>query len=97
MVGREVAVEEVLAEVLRDRVFYEASGGGVTLSGGDPVMQPAFARALLAACKEAGLHTAIETCAHTTWDVLSRLLSVTTSSWWTSSRWTRSAIARPPG
>jgi pyruvate formate lyase activating enzyme len=77
LAGREITVEEALAEALRDRTFYETSGGGVTLSGGDPVMQPAFSRALLAACKEAGLHTAVETCAHTTWDVLSGFVPAT--------------------
>jgi len=77
LVGRTATVEEVLEEVLRDRTFYETSGGGVTLSGGDPVMQPEFSRALLAACKAAGLHTAVETCAHTTWDVLAGFVPVT--------------------
>jgi pyruvate formate lyase activating enzyme len=77
LVGREVTAEEVLVEVLRDRTFYETSGGGATLSGGDPLMQPAFSHAVLAECKDAGLHTAIETCAHAPWDVLASLIPVT--------------------
>ena len=60
--GKEVTVDEVLAEVLKDRVFYENSGGGVTLSGGEPLVQLAFSLELLQAVKEAGLHTAMETC-----------------------------------
>jgi pyruvate formate lyase activating enzyme len=62
LAGREMTVEEVMDEVLRDRVFYEESGGGVTFSGGEPLAQPEFLKALLAACRGAGLHTAVDTC-----------------------------------
>ena len=61
-VGRTVTVEEALRELVRDRVFYETSGGGITVSGGEPLMQPDFVSALLSQCKKAGLHTALETC-----------------------------------
>jgi len=54
-------VDEVLAEVLRDRVFYEESGGGVTFSGGEPLMQHAFLAEALVACRAEGLHTAVDT------------------------------------
>jgi pyruvate formate lyase activating enzyme len=60
-VGQAWSVEALLAEVLADRAFYEASGGGVTLSGGEPLAQPAFSAAFLAACGAAGLHRAVET------------------------------------
>jgi pyruvate formate lyase activating enzyme len=53
-------VEELAAELEKDRVFFN-HGGGVTLSGGEPLAQPEFALGLLAACRRAGLHTAIET------------------------------------
>lgn len=59
--GREMTVEEVIAEVMRDRVFYEQSGGGITVSGGEPMAQFEFTRELLTAAKRAGLHTCIET------------------------------------
>lgn len=62
MAGTEMTVQQVLAEVLQDRVFYEASGGGVTFSGGEPLAQPEFLRGLLAACRAHGLHTAVDTC-----------------------------------
>jgi pyruvate formate lyase activating enzyme len=62
MAGREMTVAEVMKAVLRDRVFYEESGGGVTLSGGEPLLQPRFVLALLEACRERGLHTALDTC-----------------------------------
>lgn len=62
LAGREVTTDLVLAEVLRDRVFFEESGGGVTFSGGEPLAQPAFLRSLLEACRAAGVHTAVDTC-----------------------------------
>ena len=60
-VGREWSVDEVLREVLKDKAFYDNSGGGMTLSGGEPLAQPDFAFELLSAAKSAGVHTAIET------------------------------------
>lgn len=61
LVGRNVTVDEVLADVLEDTHFYESSGGGLTLSGGEPMAQPAFALALAKAAKEKGLHVCMET------------------------------------
>lgn len=60
--GKRYGVSELLAEVERDLVFFEDSGGGVTLSGGEPVAQPAFTAAFLAACRVRGIRTALETC-----------------------------------
>lgn len=68
LLGREASVEEILAEVLKDRPFYETSGGGMTLSGGEPMAQPEFATALLAAGREAGLHTALDTSGIMPWE-----------------------------
>ena len=59
--GRRVSVEEVMQEVIQDEAYYRHSGGGMTLSGGEPMAQPTFSRELLEAAKKAGLHTAIET------------------------------------
>jgi pyruvate formate lyase activating enzyme len=64
MVGRRMTVAEVVAEVLKDRVFYEESGGGVTISGGEPLMQPRFLVGLLASCRTQGIHTAVDTCGY---------------------------------
>lgn len=61
MIGRTMTVAEVVAEVVKDRIFYEDSQGGVTISGGEPLMQPRFTQALLAALREAGIHTALDT------------------------------------
>ena len=61
VIGREVTVEEVLAEVLRDKPFY-GDDGGMTLSGGEPMMQFGFSAALLRAARKADLHTCLDTC-----------------------------------
>jgi len=61
LAGREMSVPEVLAVAARDRVFYDESGGGVTFSGGEPLRQPRFLSALLRACREQGIRTAIDT------------------------------------
>ena len=73
--GRSESVEKVLAEVVKDRAFYENSGGGMTLSGGEVLAQPSFAYALLAAARDLGLHTAIETTGFTQPDVLLKIVS----------------------
>lgn len=70
LVGREASVGEVLRELERDRVFYDESGGGATLSGGEPLAQPAFTRALLHGCRERGIHTALDTAGYADADVL---------------------------
>jgi len=57
----------VIAEVLRDRAFYETSGGGLTLSGGEPLFQPKFTEALLRMAKADKLHTVVETCGWAEW------------------------------
>jgi pyruvate formate lyase activating enzyme len=59
--GRWITVPDLLAEIDKDRVFIERSGGGVTFSGGEPLLQPEFLGEALAACRAAGIHTAVET------------------------------------
>ena len=73
-VGYDVTVEEILPEILADKPFYRRSGGGVTLSGGEVLAQPEFARDLLCACKEEGLHTAIETTGNADFAKIKQLL-----------------------
>jgi pyruvate formate lyase activating enzyme len=77
MDGRTVSVEEVMRDLLADRVFYETSAGGVTLSGGEPLAQPMFAAEILQRCKNEQLHTAIETCLAVPGDVLESVLPQT--------------------
>jgi pyruvate formate lyase activating enzyme len=67
--GRDVTVEEVMQVIEKDRPLYRRSGGGVTVSGGEPLSQPVFLTALLEACKENGLHTCLDTTGYARWDV----------------------------
>jgi len=74
LMGRHVTADEVFHEVAKDEAFYESSGGGVTLSGGEPLAQPEFAAAILRLCKEAGLHTAVDTCGYAAWETIKEVL-----------------------
>jgi pyruvate formate lyase activating enzyme len=62
--GRYMTVEEVFDQVKKDEQFYRASGGGVTIGGGEPTFQPFFTYALLRKCKENYIHTAVDTCGY---------------------------------
>jgi len=73
MVGRQITVSEAMAEIERDIPFYEESGGGVTLSGGEPLVQEDFVLALLRACKQKGLHTTVDTCGLVPWETFDRI------------------------
>ncbi len=77
VIGQQLTPEEVMRQVLRDIRYYEHSGGGVTLSGGEPTAQPQFALAILQKCKEAGIHTALDMCGHAPWSRLKELLAYT--------------------
>ncbi len=74
MCGKEMTIEEILAEVKKDESFYKNSGGGMTVSGGEPLAHPHFTYELLKAAKEAGLHTCIETCGHVKWAEIEAIL-----------------------
>ncbi len=73
-VGRDVTVDDIMPEILADMPYYRRSGGGVTLSGGEVLYQADFAAELLKACKDAGLHTAIETTANAPFSDIEKLL-----------------------
>ena len=72
--GREESIEEVLRQVLDDKLYYQESGGGVTLSGGEPVLQGDFCEALLKSLKNEGIHTILQTAGFYSYDKLKRLL-----------------------
>ncbi|MFO7948699.1 MAG: glycyl-radical enzyme activating protein [Armatimonadota bacterium] len=76
-IGREVTVEEVMAEVEKDRPFYETSGGGMTVSGGEPLQQIEFTRELLQAAQDAGIHTCLDTCGYAPWGCYEQVIDVT--------------------
>ena len=73
-VGRDVTVDEIMPELLADRPYYRRSGGGITLSGGEVLCQSDFAAELLSACQSAGLHTAIESAASSSYEKIEKLL-----------------------
>ena len=75
--GDRKTVEEVVEEVGKDELFYRNSGGGVTLSGGEPLFQPEFTLALLQGCKKRSLHTALDTCGFARWEILDKILDYT--------------------
>jgi len=73
MVGREMTVSEVMAEVEKDVIFYDQSSGGVTFSGGEPLMQPEFLLALLDQCRGQGIRTAVDTSCYAEPDIVKRV------------------------
>ena len=75
LAGRERSVRDVLEQVLKDRLFLEASGGGITLSGGECLMHPEFSEALLYASRQEGLHTAVESCVFASREVVDRVFA----------------------
>lgn len=74
VVGEDVTVAKVMETVEKDRAYYRRSGGGLTLSGGESLCQPQFARDLLRAAKEAGINTAMESMACAKWDTIESIL-----------------------
>jgi len=75
--GAEVAAWEIVEHAVRISPFLRRSGGGVTLTGGEPTLQADFSYAILALCRENGIHTAVETCGYAPWEKLEKLASVT--------------------
>jgi pyruvate formate lyase activating enzyme len=71
--GKQMSVEEVLEEIEKDRTFYEQSEGGVTFSGGEPLLQPDFLSALLTECKERAIHTTLDTCGFARYEIIDRV------------------------
>ncbi len=65
--GNDADIDALMQQILRDKPFYTRTGGGVTLSGGEPFLQPQIALTLLQRCRHEGLHTAVESCLHVPW------------------------------
>ena len=72
--GYEASPEEIVAEAMRDEPYYRASGGGITVTGGEPLFQPEFTRDILREAKKFGIHTALETSGFARWEKLEALL-----------------------
>jgi pyruvate formate lyase activating enzyme len=77
LAGKRVTPVEIVEEVIKDRVFFDQSGGGVTVSGGEPLAQPVFLFALLEALKNEKIHTAVDTSGFTGWKELERVSQMT--------------------
>lgn len=74
IIGKKMSVDEVIAEVIKDKSFYNRSNGGVTLSGGEVLLQWGFAKEILKKCKELNINTAIETCGYCKWEYFTEVL-----------------------
>jgi pyruvate formate lyase activating enzyme len=74
VIGRHWSAEELMEELLKDVVFYETSGGGITFSGGEPMMQVDFLCEVLPRCRQDRLHVALDTCGAVSWESFERVL-----------------------
>ncbi len=77
ILGKTWSVDDLVEEVIKDRAYFEASGGGITVSGGEPTLQSEFAGPFLKALRERGLHTALDTCGQCSQKALDRMLPYT--------------------
>lgn len=74
--GRRITAQQLFYEVRADLPFFRQSGGGVTLSGGEPLAQPELAQRVLELCREAGIHTVIDTCGYARWETARPVLEL---------------------
>ena len=74
VIGKARTADDLMAHLLKDRAFYETSGGGITFSGGEPMQQADFLCEVLPRCKDAGLHVALDTCGAVAWERYERVL-----------------------
>ncbi|TCO74824.1 trans-4-hydroxy-L-proline dehydratase activase [Marinisporobacter balticus] len=77
MIGKEYTISELMKEIKKDQMFYQESGGGVTLSGGEVMTQITFVEELVRRCKENGMHVAIDTCGYVPFYSFERILDNT--------------------
>ena len=70
------SLDELYKELMKDAIFFKTTGGGITLSGGEPMLYPEIARALLAKLKAQGIHTAVETSGHMKWENFEQVMEV---------------------
>jgi len=73
-VGYEIDSDALMDIIVGDRIFYDDSGGGVTFSGGEPLMQPEFLKETAAKCRDVDIHTTLDTCGHVDQNILIRIL-----------------------
>jgi len=73
IIGKEVKVEDIIKDIEKDVVFYDESDGGVTFSGGEPLLQPYFLDVLLEECKAKNIHTAVDTCGYASHETIGKI------------------------
>lgn len=73
MIGKNISTKEVMAEIKKDEIFYQESQGGVTFSGGEPMLQIEFLTQLLSECQQEGIHTAVDTCGYLPWSYFEKI------------------------
>ena len=73
IVGKGMTVEETIKEIERDMIFYDESDGGVTFSGGEPLLQPDFLNAILRECNKRDIHTTLDTSGYASREVVDRI------------------------
>ena len=76
LIGRSMSVDELVRELVKDRVFYEVSDGGVTISGGEPALQHHFVKKVALELKRDQIHVALDTCGNVPWEDLQDLIDV---------------------
>ena len=76
-IGKEISVDELMNDLIKDRIFYEESNGGVTFSGGEPLMQPEFLKEMLEECQANGIHTVVDTSGFASTDILTDIAQST--------------------
>jgi pyruvate formate lyase activating enzyme len=72
-VGKDMTLQELMEEIIKDEVFYDESGGGVTFSGGEPLVHADFLNEVLKKCKARGIHTAVDTSGYASWDSIEKI------------------------
>lgn len=76
-IGKEISIDELMNEIVKDIVFYEESKGGVTFSGGEPLIQPEFLKEMLEECQSNGIHTAVDTSGFASTDLIADIAQAT--------------------
>jgi pyruvate formate lyase activating enzyme len=74
VVGFKISVKDAVAQLLKDKDFYKNTGGGVTISGGEPLMQHKFVSAVFENLRRAGIHTALDTCGYAPYSALEEVI-----------------------
>lgn len=77
LVGFKMTVDQLITEIQQDSAFYDQSNGGVTFSGGEPLLQAAFLSRILQKCNQLGIHTAIDTCGYVSWKAFEKVIPYT--------------------